>query len=142
VFGLLSAITPEPPNGIGLSNLELNTEQNLISIEGQAENSYAAVEIFQKTIEGAQIRYTDVNGEVQEVQLASEIRTSDTSYGEDASGRKVLRFTLSFIYDSQLFAFNAKDAEIVISTTGNVTDSRLGVPDSIFVERADDLEEE
>lgn len=142
VFGLLNAITPEPPNDIGLSNLNLDTEQNLITIEGQAENSYTAVEIFQKTIEGAQIRYTDQNGEVQEVQLASEFNTSNTSYGEDASGRKVLRFTLSFVYDPQLFAFNAQDAEIVITTTGNVTDSRLGVPDSIFVERANDLEEE
>lgn len=139
LFGMLNAVIPPSPNDIKLSNLTLDTEQNLIIIEGQADNSYAAVEVFKKTIEAAKIRYVDVDEQKQEVVMASNVTTSDTSYGEDSSGSRVLRFTISFTYVPELFAATARDAEIVIATTGNVTDSHLGVPNSLFVNRANDV---
>ena len=110
-----------------------------ITIEGQARNSYAAVEVFKKMISGAKFKYDDVSGTKQELFLASNISTSDTSYGEDASGVKVLRFTLDFVYAPELFSPLSKNVTISISNNGNATDSYLGVPNSIFVDKAKDL---
>lgn len=139
IFDVLRAIIPPAPNAVQISDLSVDSVTGTITMEGQAGNSYAAVEVFRKTIEGAKVRYTNDQGK-QEVALASNVSTGDTSYGEDASGAKVLRFTLSFTYVQDLFAPSSKDATVIISTNGNATDSYLGVPQSIFVDRAVDLQ--
>lgn len=141
IFGLLSSIIPPSPNDVQISNLKIDSTSELITIEGQAPNSYAAVEVFRKTIEGAKVKYTDGNNETQEVTLATSISTTNTSYGEDSSGTKVLRFTISFVYAPELFSIASKNASVIITTKGNATDSYLGVPKSIFVDRAKDLTE-
>lgn len=138
IFDVLVAIIPPSPNQVQVSNLAIDSDLGVISIEGQAARSYAAVEVFRKTIEGAQVKFTNDQGQ-QQVALASEVSTGETSYGEDASGVKVLRFTMSFKYAPELFAPASKNLSIVISTKGNATDSYLGVPTSIFVDRAKDL---
>jgi Tfp pilus assembly protein PilN len=139
IFDVLNAIIPPSPNNIQISNLAINSSLELITIDGQAANSYAAVEIFKKTIEGAVLRYTDLNDAPQEVPLASDISTSNTSYGEDTTGAKVLRFTLSFVYAPELFSPASKGVSVAITIDGNVTDSYLGVPKSIFADRATDI---
>lgn len=141
IFDLLNAVIPPVPNNILVSNLAVDSSSGLITIDGQAANSYAAVEVFKKTIEGATLKYTDDNGKPQAITLASQISTSDTSYGEDATGAKVLRFTLSFVYAPELFAPSSKNISIAITIDGNVTDSFLGVPKSIFADRAIDITE-
>jgi Tfp pilus assembly protein PilN len=138
IFDVLSAIIPPAPNDVKISNLTIDASTGVITIEGQASNSYAAVELFRKTIEGAQVKFT-TDGNDQEVALASDVNTGDTSYGEDSSGAKVLRFTISFSYDDALFSPSSENVKIVISTQGNVTDSYIGLPKSIFVDRAKDL---
>ncbi len=137
IFDLLGAIIPSAPNDIKISDLTIDSTTNLIVINGQASNSYAAVEVFKKTIEGAKLKYDDIDEKPQEVTLASSISTSDTSYGEDSSGVKVLRFTLSFVYAQELFSPLSKNASIVIANKGNATDSYLGVP-RVFTDRATD----
>lgn len=139
IFDVLNTIIPPSPNNILISNLAVNSASKLITIDGQAANSYAAVEIFKKTIEGAVLRYIDIYDAPQEVVLASDISTSNTSYGEDTTGSKVLRFTLSFIYAPELFSPASKGISVVITIDGNVTDSYLGVPKSIFADRAIDI---
>lgn len=138
IFNVLAAIIPPAPNGIQVSTLTVNSSTSTVSIEGQAANSYAAVEVFKKTIEGAQVKYTDSSGP-QETALASNVSTANTSYGEDSTGAKVLRFTLSFNYAAQLFAPASTNLTVVITTNGNATDSYLGVPTSVFTTRAADL---
>lgn len=139
IFDVLNAIIPPAPNSVQISNLEINSDEETITIKGQASNSYAAVEVFKKTIEGANIKFTTDGGE-KEIQLASNVTTSDTSYGEDSSRARVLRFTISFDYASELFSPKSKNLSVVITTKGNATDSYLGVPKSIFVDRAKDIE--
>ena len=139
IFDLLNAIIPPSPNNVKVSNLSMDSSTNVITIEGQASNSYAAVEVFKKTIEGAKIKYTDSDSSQKEVALASNISTSNTSYGEDNSGVKVLRFTISFTYAKEVFSPSSTNTSFVITTNGNATDSYLGVPKSIFVDRAKDL---
>lgn len=142
IFDVLVKIIPPAPNDIQISNLSIDSELQSISIEGQAARSYAAVEVFRKTIESAKVKFTDDTDASQEVPLASNVSTGETSYGEDASGAKVLRFTMTFTYAPELFSPASKNFSIIISTQGNATDSYLGVPQSIFVERARDLDEE
>jgi len=141
VFNLLTSIIPPAPNNIQISNLKIDSTTGLITIDGQAANSYAAVEVFRKTIEGAMVKYTDSNGEIQEITLASSVSTSNTSYGEDSSGAKTLRFTISFVYTQELFSQASNDVSVIITTSGNATDSYLGLPKSIFVDRATDITE-
>jgi len=141
VFDVIGAIIPPSPNEVQISNLLIDSTAGTITIEGQAANSYAAVEVLKKTIEGANVTYT-LDEEQQTVQLASDVTTGDTSYGEDSSGAKVLRFTLSFVYAPELFSTLSENASVSIGTSGNATDSFLGVPNSVFVDRAKDLEGE
>lgn len=139
IFDVLNVIIPPAPNDIQVSDLSVDSSTGLVTIDGQAANSYAAVEVFKKTISGATLEYTDANNISQQVALASSISTSNTSYGEDTSGNKVLRFTLSFVYAKELFSPESSKVSILITIDGNVTDSYLGVPRSIFADRATDL---
>lgn len=142
VFDVLTAIIPPSPNDIQISNLLLDSDAGTITIDGQAANSYAAVEVFKKTIEGAKVNYKiDGDSESKSVDLATNISTSNTSYGEDSSGIKVLRFTLSFAYATELLSPSSKGVTITVDTNGDVTDSYLGIPKTIFVERASDITE-
>lgn len=136
-FDLLAAIIPPAPNNILISDMTIDSTTNTITINGQAANSYAAVEVFKKTIDGAVVKFTGSGSDG--VKLASNISTSDTRYGEDSSGAKVLRFTISFNYATELFSPKSKNVSIVVATQGNVTDSHLGVPQSFFTDPAKDI---
>jgi Tfp pilus assembly protein PilN len=139
IFNVLAAIIPPTPNDIKVSTLAIDATAGTIVIEGQAANSYAAVEVFKKTIEVAKVKFTE-DGETKEVPLASNVSTGETSYGEDSTGSKVLRFSMTFTYAPELFSPASTNLSVLISTNGNATDSYLGVPKSIFVDRAKDLE--
>jgi len=142
IFDLLSAIIPPAPNDAQISDLTIDSSTSTITINGQTQNSYAALEVFKKTIAGAKVKFTggeDSTSGSQEVTLASSISTSNTSYGEDSSGKKVLRFTLSFVYADELFSPESKKLSIVVTTKGDATDSYLGVPKIIFANRATDI---
>lgn len=106
-----------------------------IQLEGQTAG-YSSMEAFKKTVENTIIQYKE-GDEVKTTRLASAVSTSDVSYGEDANGKKVLRFTLSFDYPSELFSPKIKDVAFKLDVNGNVTDSYLGIPR--FTDRAKDL---
>lgn len=139
IFDLLNAVIPPAPNNVQISDMTVDSRTNTITINGQASGSYAAVEVFKKTLAGAKVKFTDIDKKTLKVTLASDISTSNTSYGEDSTGVKVLRFTLSFTYADELFSPGSKNVSTIITTTGNATDSYLGVPKSIFTDRATDL---
>lgn len=138
LFDVLQEIIPPAPNDVQISTFKIDSSADQITIDGQAVNSYAAVEVFKKTIEGAQVSYSD-GKTTQTVPLATNVSTSNTSYGEDASGVKVLRFTISFSYAPELLSPLSQNVKVTIANQGNATDSYLGVPTSIFVDRAKDL---
>lgn len=143
IFDVFQAIIPPEPNQITISSLSVNSTDGTISLEGQAQNSYTAVEIFKKTVEGAKLRYKQSDSDQQqEVALASNISISDTSYGEDSTGQKTLRFSMQFTYAPELFDPASKNVSIAITVNGNVTDSYIGIPKSIFADRATDIQEE
>jgi hypothetical protein len=141
IFDILTTINPSAPNNVAITHLSLDSTLSTITIEAQAANGYPALDVFKKTINGTTFQYTQ-DGQKQSVPLATGISDSDRSYGEDATGAKVLRFTLTFTYPEQLFAKTAQAATIVAPERTNVTDSFLGVPQSLFTQKASDTGEE
>ena len=145
IFDILQVIIPRESAGsstplIQISTISIDPESSVITIDGQTGQGYSAVEIFKKTIDGARIKYDDSDTK-NPLNFATDISTANTSYGEDSSGKKVLRFTMSFKYAEEIFAYSSKNASIYVVLNGNVTDSYLGLPKSIFTERATDLTE-
>jgi len=138
LFDVLSAVIPPSPNEVRISTLSLDTDLSTLKLEGQTK-AYDSMEVFKKTIDSSIIVYT-LDGEEQQIKLATDISTTDVSYGENPDGQKVLRFTLSFKYPEELFSAKIPVLTIKLSISGNVTDSYLGVPKSIFTERAKDVE--
>jgi Tfp pilus assembly protein PilN len=141
IFDVLTAINPSEPNNVAITNLSLDIATSTIMIEAQAANGYPALEAFKKTIAATTLRYNQ-DGEQFSVPLASNVSDSERSYGEDASGARVLRFTLSFTYPEELFSRMAENATIVSPERTNATDSFQGVPHSLFTQRANDTTEE
>ena len=138
LFDVLSAVIPPAPNEVQISLLSENTEESTITLEGQTR-AYDSMEVFKKTIDSSIIVYSE-DGSEKTIKLASDISTTDISYGENPEGQKVLRFTLSFKYPPELFSAKTPATTIKLSINGNVTDSYLGIPKSIFTERAKDIQ--
>lgn len=139
VFDVLSAVIPPAPNNVQISGLLVNAESQQITLDGQTR-AFDVLEIFKKTIGGAVITYRE-DDQDKEVKLATNISTSDISYGEDTTGAKVLRFTLRFTYAEELFSPTIPGVVVKLTNQGNVTDSYLGLPKSIFTQRATDSDD-
>lgn len=137
-FSMLAAINPVAPNEVTFSLARVETETGTIRLEGQAVNGYNAADVLKKTILGTGLSYRDDNNETKIIPLTDSVSTSDLSYGEDSTGKKVLRFTLTFVYDEAFFARTTKDAVIIRPDRQNVTDSFLRLPESLFGDRVMD----
>lgn len=140
-FDTISAITPTGENEIKISNLTVDPTETTITIEGSANNGYTATDIFRKTILNTQVKYKADDAE-QTVPLATKVDMGQTSYGEDATGQRVLRFKLTFAYPAELLN-NKGTAVSLVSPSGqkDVTDSKQQVPDAIFSQKAKDIQE-
>ncbi|OYX44163.1 hypothetical protein B7Y94_00275 [Candidatus Saccharibacteria bacterium 32-49-12] len=135
IFDMLKSVVPPAPNQVQIASITVDAEQKLISLEGQTP-AYDSVEVFKKTLEGAMVTYGS-DGESTADPLATNISLTDVSFGEDSSGAKVVRFMLSFTYPESLLDANIAEIVIKLTNIGNVTDSYLGVPRSIFVEEGE-----
>lgn len=134
IFDILATINPSAPNNISITNVSIDAATTTIRIEAQASNGYPALDVFKKTIDATQFRFTK-DDQAQSVALVNDMSDSDRSYGEDASGAKVLRFTISFVYPAELFSKTALNATIVAPEKTNATDSYKGVPQSLFTQK-------
>lgn len=137
-FDLLVAINPPAPNQVVFSTARVEADDLTIRLQGQAVNGYIAADVLKKTILGTNFSYRDDSNDTQTVPLTTNVSTTELSYGEDSTGNKVLRFTMTFEYDPVLFERSSKDAIIVRPDRQNVTDSYLRLPESLFGDRASD----
>lgn len=140
LFDVLTTINPSDPNTISFNKVSVDTTNDLVTIEAQATGGYSALEVFKKTIAATNFQYTQ-DGQTQSVPLASNLSDGDRSYGEDSNSVRVLLFTLTFNYPDALFAPTSKNARIIAPERTNATDSYLGVPKTLFSERAQDTGE-
>lgn len=135
IFTVLGAIIPPTPNQVQISDLIVDNSTDTITIQGQAANSYQALEVFKKTIAGTQFSFTN-GGSKQTEALASNISTSNVSYGQDSTGSQVLMFTLSFTYTDDLLSPQSTNFTIIPANQANATDSFLGLPQTVFSDKA------
>ena len=133
VFDVVTAVNPVAPNNVSFSDIKVNPESKTITLEGSAANGYSALETLKKTILNTKVQTTD-GDKSSEVSLTKEIKDGDTSFGENSEGKKVLQFSFSFEYAEELLAPANNGTVSVLTPTGkvDVTDSRQGIPDSLF----------
>ena len=141
LFDVVSAINPPAPNNARFSSVKIDPAEKTITIEGSATNGYVALEVLKKTITNTTVA-TRTDGEEVKVPLAQDIVAGDTSFGENAEGVKVLRFSFTFTYPDELFAVS-KEPVSIITPVGktDVTDSKLGIPESLFGQKPTDISE-
>lgn len=133
MYDLLTAISPPAPNDIKISRFRIDPSLRTITVEGRAGRDFSALEIFQKTILGTTVTYKNADGQSTTENVTDTVSIIEQGYGDDsASGGKILTFTISFVYPEGLFAETSKDVVLRAPQGGDVTDSRLGVPDSLF----------
>ena len=133
IFDVVTAVNPVAPNNVSFSDIKVNSESKTITLEGSAANGYSALETLKKTILNTKVQTTD-GDKSSEVSLTKEIKDGDTSFGENSEGKKVLQFSFSFEYAEELLAPANNGTVSVLTPTGkvDVTDSRQGIPDSLF----------
>ena len=133
VFDVVTAVNPVAPNNVSFSDIKVNPESKTITLEGSAVNGYSALETLKKTILNTKGQTTD-GDKSSEISLTKEIKDGDTSFGENSEGKKVLQFSFSFEYAEELLAPANNGTVSVLTPTGkvDVTDSRQGIPDSLF----------
>ena len=133
IFDVVTAVNPVAPNNVSFSDIKVNPGSKTITLEGSAVNGYSALETLKKTILNTKVQATD-GDKSSEVSLTKEIKDGDTSFGENSEGKKVLQFSFSFEYAEELLAPANNGTVSVLTPTGkvDVTDSRQGIPDSLF----------
>lgn len=141
LFELLVAINPAAPNQVTFSTVRVDTESGTIRLEGQAVAGFNAADTLKKTILNTNLSYRDENGKLKTTLITTNTSLSELSYGEDSTGKKVLRFTLTFVYDDALLSPKSKDAVIVPPNRQNATDSFLHLPEGLFSARVDATDE-
>lgn len=142
LLDVLAAINPAAPNDVKLSKVTLDPTQSTLTLEGSAAGGYPATDTFRKTILNTNVTGTQKDQDV-DVPLTNEVILQDTSYGQDSTGAKVVRFTIVFTYPEGLFDNTLSNVRIVTLTSKvDVTDSKTRVPDSMFSQAPSDVEGE
>lgn len=135
LFRVLEAINPaEEDRQVQFSSVQLMPGEKTIVVEGTTSNGFMAVESMAKTIQNTKIEFERDDKIVSE-DLASSIDVGDTSLRDDADGLKVVAFSVRVEVNEVLFSNQAKKLETV-GPRGriDVTDSRIGVPESLFTQ--------
>lgn len=142
LFDLLTATNPKAPNNVKLSTVTVDPNKSSLIVEGTAEEGFNAADAFKKTLLNSKVVYNDKNNKEVKTTLTSAVTITNTSFGQDTSGKKVLRFKMSFNYPKELLSNEVTNVRIETPTgTVDVTDSRVGVPDSLFAAPAGDIKE-
>ena len=138
IFSVLSAVVPPAPNDVQISQIDINAADSVITLDGQTR-AFDSMEVFKKTLDSASIVYKE-GDEEKTVKLTDELNAGEVSYGENANGEKVVMFSIKFKYPTELFSSSIPAVTIKLNVNGNVTDSYLGIPRSIFTERATEVQ--
>lgn len=140
LFNTLQAINPSKPNNVQFTGVILDPETETLRLEGVAEGGYPAVETLKKTIQNTDIEFVSNQQTVTE-DISTKVAVGETSFGDDSQGRRVLRFEVFVTYNPLLFSNEAKSVEVQAPDRRiNVTDSRIGIPDSLFTAPIEEAE--
>ena len=142
---ILPAIQTTGENAVQFSALNYDPETRIVSIEGQTNNGFPALEAFIKTIKYSQVIYnggdskcksSDIENNADICKLAEEgsvVRT-ESSIGVNDQGQNILRFAVNFKINEDALKFSSKDFAIKSLGKKNVTDSTVQIPAGIFTQ--------
>ena len=144
LFTVLQAINPQAPNSVAFNTVALDPESKVLSLEGTAEGGYPAVEALKKTIERTKFEYREAGEDSATTEpLASVVEVGETGYGLSSDNKRVVSFVIRIQYAEKLFSNAAENARVIAQREKiDVTDSRIGVPDSLFAAPATSESEE
>lgn len=129
LFDVLTTVIPESTT---ISDISLDAEEKTITLQGET-GGYNDLDALKKTILATKFEFReDGDSDIKSVPLATQIGDGDRSYGQDADGKRVLRFSISFAYPEELFSRSSLNGQVVAPTARNATDSKLSIPSSIF----------
>lgn len=132
MFSMLQVINLGGSNNVQFSTVVLTPEDNTIRLEGSTPHGYNAVEALKKTITNTNLEFRQ-DGESITEPMAARVSIGDTTLGEDASGRRVVRFEVVIDSNEVLFSNQVRNMRILGPDRRiDVTDSRIGVPESLF----------
>lgn len=141
LFAILQAVNPPAPNDVRFTTVNMDPSTNTLRLEGIASGGYRAVETLAKTISNTSIRYTAEQEPTTE-DLATKVAIDESSFSEDADGRRVLRFSILVEYNELLFSNQAQRMQVSAPDRRiDVTDSRVRVPESLFAASPTEEEE-
>ena len=123
-------------NKIQYTNVTVDTADSTVTVQAQTAQ-YSGLDIFKKTLEATKFTYTaDGDSTTQSEPLASDINVTSQTLGQSADNGRVVVFTLTFTYPSELLSPTSKNAQIKTPSATNATDSYEGIPTSLFTEKA------
>jgi hypothetical protein len=143
LFALLQAVNSPAPNNVRFTSVKIDADENVISIEGIAPGRYPTVEALKKTLLNSKFEYKE-RGEdtANTVPLVEKVVVGESSFAEDSTGARVLRFAIEVVHEEKLFSNQAVNARIITpSSRIDVTDSRTRIPESLFTSRPADSPE-
>ncbi len=142
VFEVLQAINPSAPNQVTFSTVKFDATTGIVHLDAQAAGGYVAADVFEKTVRAITFTYqVEGDNNATSKPLVTDVLLSGLSYGEDASGKKVLRFSADLTYSPELFQVSSKEVRIERPDYQNATDSFKYLPGSLFSSRATDIGE-
>lgn len=143
LLDVLAQINPPTPDDIKMSKVSVDPSTSMLTIEGSAAGGFPSTDVFRKTILHTNVMSQSASGgDTQTSPLTTDVQISNTSYGQDDTGAKVVRFTATFVYYSGLFDNSLKNV-VVMGPQGqkDVTDSATHISDGMFSKAAADLKE-
>lgn len=143
LFGLVQGVNPPAPHNIQFTSVQLDAVNKRLILDGVAVGGYPSVETLTKSLSNTKIEYmTEGESQASSVPLASRVEVTQTSFGQNPDGARVLSFTLTLDVDESLLSNMNKETRIVTpSQRVDVTDSKQRVPDSLFTAPATNEED-
>ncbi len=132
LFSVIQGVNPSGSDKVQYTTVVIDPIAKTLEIEGVARGGYAAVETFKKTIDNTDIEF--VRDQVQATEdIATNVSIGETSFGESSGGDRVLQFKVTVTYNELLFSNQAGSMRIITPERRiDVTDSKAGVPNSLF----------
>lgn len=137
IFSVLTSLA----NGNGdekvqYSNVAVDTSTDTVTVQAQTP-TFNGLDVFKKTLVATNFRYSTEGSSTKQTEpLASDISITNQTQALDATGKRVVTFTLSFTYTEDLLSPQSKNTQIVLPTATNATDSFEGIPSSLFTDKA------
>lgn len=126
LLSFLPVLNPISPNNIKLSQLQLTTNERLVTFTGSTA-SFESLNVFVDTLRNAQVKYKDSSAQAQTANMFDVVYVQSSSL-DKSNGKTVVAFTVRATYQESVF--DARNTEVTasvpnIKTSQSVTESPI-----------------